>query len=126
MSAISSATSASFNQDQFLQLLVAQLQNQDPSSPVESKEFIAQLATFSQLQGIQSLNATFSESLKLQQLTQGTNLIGKTVDYNLPGGGEPHRQSRFRFGSRRQVFARHRDGENWTGPSDEHPLIHRI
>lgn len=87
MSAISSATSASFNQDQFLQLLVAQLQNQDPSNPVESKEFIAQLATFSQLQGIQSLNATFSESLKLQQLTQGTNLIGKTVDYNLPGGG---------------------------------------
>ncbi len=87
MSAISGATSASFNQDQFLQLLVAQLQNQDPSSPVESKEFIAQLATFSQLQGIQSLNATFSESLKLQQLTQGTSLIGKTVDYNLPGGG---------------------------------------
>ena len=87
MSAISSATSASFNQDQFLQLLVAQLQNQDPSNPVESKEFIAQLATFSQLQGIQSLKAPFSEVLKLQQLTQGTNLIGKTVDYNLPGGG---------------------------------------
>ena len=87
MSAISGATSASFNQDQFLQLLVAQLQNQDPSNPVESKEFIAQLATFSQLEGIQSLNATFSESLKLQQLTQGTSLIGKTVDYNLPGGG---------------------------------------
>ena len=58
-----------------------------PVRTVESKEFIAQLATFSQLQGIQSLNATFSESLKLQQLTQGTSLIGKTVDYNLPGGG---------------------------------------
>jgi flagellar basal-body rod modification protein FlgD len=74
-------------QDQFLQLLVAQLQNQDPLSPTTDREFIAQLASLNTVQGIQTLNANFAEMLKLQQLTEGTNLIGKTVDYTPTGGG---------------------------------------
>lgn len=76
-----SAITAAVGQDQFLQLLVTQLQNQDPLDPVSDKDFIAQLATLSQLQGIQDLNANFGEMLKLQQLTNGTSLIGKTVEY---------------------------------------------
>lgn len=75
------------NQDQFLQLLVAQLQNQDPLNPVSDKDFIAQLTSLNTLQGINSLNANFSEMLKLQQLTEGANLIGKTVNYLPTGAG---------------------------------------
>jgi len=76
-----SAISGAFAQDQFLQLLVAQLQNQDPLNPVSDREFITQLSQLSQLQSLQSLDANFAQVLRLQQLTSGTNLVGKTVSY---------------------------------------------
>ncbi|MDB5312199.1 MAG: flagellar hook capping protein [Gemmataceae bacterium] len=78
---------SSVSTDQFLQLLVAQLQNQDPLNPLKSTDFINQLATLNNVQGIQTLNASFSEMLKLQQLTQGAGLIGKTVTYTPTAGG---------------------------------------
>lgn len=74
--------------DQFLQLLVAQLQNQDPLDPVNDKEFISQLATLNSVQGLQDLNASFAEMLKLQQLTQGVDLIGKTINYTPTDGDD--------------------------------------
>lgn len=46
--------------DAFLQLLVTQLQNQDPLNPMENTEFVAQLAQFSSLEGIQNLNSTMT------------------------------------------------------------------
>jgi flagellar basal-body rod modification protein FlgD len=73
--------------DQFLQLLVAQLQNQDPLNPVSDKEFISQLTALNTVQSLQDLNANFAEMLKLQQLTQGAELIGRTVTYTPTGGG---------------------------------------
>lgn len=76
-------------QDQFLQLLVAQLQNQDPLNPITDQEFIAQLTSLNTLQGIESLNASFAQMLQLQQLTQGASLLGKTVEYVPLGGGDP-------------------------------------
>jgi flagellar basal-body rod modification protein FlgD len=75
------------SQDQMLQLLIAQLQNQDPLEPTNATEFVSQLSQLSTVGGLTTLNASFSEMLKLQQLTQGTDLIGKTVDYNATGGG---------------------------------------
>jgi len=85
----SSGALSGINTDQFLQLLVAQLQNQDPLDPVSDRDFINQLATLNTVQGIQSLNANFAEMLKLQQLTQGADLIGKTVTFAPAGGGDP-------------------------------------
>ena len=87
---MASATSAlsGLGQDQFLQLLIAQLQNQDPLDPVSNQDFIAQLATLNTVSGLQNLNASFSEMLKLQQLTQGADLIGKTVEYTPTGATE--------------------------------------
>lgn len=67
--------------DQFLNLLVTQLRNQDPLDPITDQEFIAQLAQFSTLESIEQLNTSFSDLLKLQQLTQGSNLIGRTVNF---------------------------------------------
>lgn len=75
-------------QNEFLQLLVAQLQNQDPLEPVEDTEFISQLATFSQLESLQQLNASFSQILQLQELSEGANLIGKEVSYVPEGSSE--------------------------------------
>jgi flagellar basal-body rod modification protein FlgD len=58
----------------FLQLLVAQLQNQDPLNPAEDKEFIAQLSTFSMLEQMQNMSSAMSAS-------QASELIGKQVTW---------------------------------------------
>lgn len=71
----------SITQEQYLKLLITQLQNQNPLEPVTDQEFISQLTAFSTLQGIQSLNASFEQMLRLQQLMGGASLIGRTVTY---------------------------------------------
>lgn len=75
----------SLGQADFLKLLMAQMQHQDPMSPMSGTDFTAQLAQFSSLQGIQQLNTNISSMLLLQGLTQGANLIGKNVTYAKPG-----------------------------------------
>lgn len=70
--------------DQFLQLLITQLRYQDPISPVDDKEFIAQMAQFSSLEQMQNLNTNMSEMMlaqqKLTSLGQATQMIGKSVE----------------------------------------------
>src|SRR5579884_845238 len=80
------AMSAKLGEQQFMQLLVTQLQNQDPLDPVTDTQFLSQLSQFSTQQGIEQLNSNFSDMLALQQLTQGSSLIGKTVLYQPQGG----------------------------------------
>lgn len=75
-----------FGSEQLLSLLVAQLQNQDPLDPVSNKDLTAQVTSLNTLSGIQSLDANFASMLKLQQLTQGSNLVGKTIEYTAPDG----------------------------------------
>lgn len=59
--------------DAFMQILIAQLGNQDPLEPMNDTEFIAQMAQFSALEQMQALNASFKSS-------QAYNYIGKTVE----------------------------------------------
>lgn len=59
--------------DAFLQLLVCQMQNQDPLNPSTDTEFVSQLATFSQLEQMQNLNSTATNA-------QAFNLVGKYVE----------------------------------------------
>jgi len=68
-------------QNQFLQLLTTQLKNQDPLNPVSSTDMVAQLAQISNLSATEQLNSNFSDLLMLNQLTQGANLVGDTVQY---------------------------------------------
>lgn len=76
------------NYDAFLQLLVTQLRNQDPTKPQDSSEFLSQLASFSsveqQIQTNQSLNSLIAGS----KLSVAAELIGKTVSAN---GEQPGR-----------------------------------
>jgi len=63
----------------FLTLMLAQLQNQDPTSPVDSNEFLSQLASLSEVQGITQLNTSFSalsSSLTSSQALQASALLG--------------------------------------------------
>ncbi len=64
---------AVLDKDDFMKLLVTQLQYQDPLSPVEDKEFIAQMAQFSALEQMQNLNKSNSK-------THAYSMIGKTIE----------------------------------------------
>ena len=72
----------------FLNLLTVQLRNQDPVSPVDQEDFIAQLAQFSSLEQLESLNSTFEEALRVGQLNQGISLVGHEAAYTDPITGE--------------------------------------
>lgn len=70
------------NKTDFLTLLVAQLENQDPLNPQDGTEFMSQLAQLETVQGIQDLNksfGSFSESMLSNQALQATTLVGRDV-----------------------------------------------
>ncbi|WP_084162014.1 flagellar hook assembly protein FlgD [Paraburkholderia bannensis] len=78
----SSATSGSDLQQTFLQLLVTQLQNQDPTSPMDSSQMTSQLAQINTVSGIANLNTSLtslSTQLSAGQNAQSALLIGSTV-----------------------------------------------
>src|SRR5699024_6949942 len=60
------------SKDEFLKILITQLQHQDPLSPVEDREFVAQLAQFSSLEQMQNMSHDFN-------MMRGINLIGREV-----------------------------------------------
>lgn len=69
-------------QGEFLHLMIAQLQNQDPLSPQENGEFISQLAEFSSVDGIERLNSsvnTMATDLRSSQALQASSLVGQQV-----------------------------------------------
>jgi flagellar basal-body rod modification protein FlgD len=77
-----SGTSAADLQNTFLQLLVAQLKNQDPTNPMDSSQMTSQLAQISTVQGISQLNTSLSSlstQLTAAQQPQAAMLIGSTV-----------------------------------------------
>lgn len=65
----------------FMKLLMTQMRNQNPMDPQSGTDFMAQVAQFSQLDGINKMNQNFADLIALQGLTQGANMIGKTVTY---------------------------------------------
>jgi len=59
--ASTASSTAAVNKTEFLKLLVAQLQNQDPMNPMDNQEFVAQLATFSSLEQLISINESVTK-----------------------------------------------------------------
>ncbi len=77
---------AGMGKDDFMQLLIAQLKNQDPMKPMEDKEFISQLAQFSSLEAAEKMNAQMEELIGAQSLVQAATLLGKQVTAKLENG----------------------------------------
>lgn len=76
------ATPPSLGQQDFMRLLIAQFQAQNPLEPLGNTEFIGQLAQFSVVSGVQQLDASFkgfADQLTGDQVLQGSSLLGKPV-----------------------------------------------
>jgi flagellar basal-body rod modification protein FlgD len=70
----------SLGKDDFLNLLLTQLANQDPTAPLEDKEFIAQMAQFSSLEQMNNMAADFSKMARMLQVTEASAVLGKSVE----------------------------------------------
>lgn len=86
---LQAAGSDELDKDAFMQLLVAQMQNQDPLEPQSNEEFVAQLANFSTLEQMELMNANLEtmavldqSNALLSQLSESSNLIGKEVKWD--------------------------------------------
>jgi flagellar basal-body rod modification protein FlgD len=69
-------------QTQFMQLMIAQLRNQDPTKPMDPAAFLGQLAQFGTVSGIQDMQkslTTLADSLRSSQVLGGTSLVGHAV-----------------------------------------------
>jgi flagellar basal-body rod modification protein FlgD len=65
----------------FMSLLVSQLRNQDPSSPMDTNEMIAQTTQLAMMEKITALTSTNEENFSLQMRTASASLIGRQVSY---------------------------------------------
>lgn len=76
-----SAEQNGLNKDEFLQLLVGQLKNQNPLSPVGSQEFMSQMAAFSTLEQVTNLAVSNEELNGMISTNQTLSLVGHQVSY---------------------------------------------
>ncbi len=83
MDPISATNTASNIQMDYMNLLITQLQNQNPLEPLDNNEMASQLAQFSQLQQLESMNESFAQVLATTELTYANSLIGKEVSFML-------------------------------------------
>jgi flagellar basal-body rod modification protein FlgD len=80
-SASASSTQKKSNLDyqSFLKLLVTQMKNQDPTKPMDSTEYVAQLATFSNVEQAINANKKLDQLIQDSKISQGVGLIGREV-----------------------------------------------
>ena len=76
---VGAAKSNTVDYDAFLQLLVAQMKNQDPTKPMESTEYVAQLASFSNVEQTVQTNEKVDRLLSSSFMSNAGSLIGKNI-----------------------------------------------
>jgi len=81
MDSVSAITTASDVQMDYMKLLITQLQNQNPLEPLDNNEMASQLAQFSGLQQLESMNSSFAKVLAFVERTYANSLIGKEVSF---------------------------------------------
>ncbi len=75
--------SQQLGKDDFLKLLITQLSNQDPTSPMEDTQFISQMAQFSSLEQMTNMNESFNKLAAMINSSQATTTLGKTVEVDI-------------------------------------------
>lgn len=74
-------------QDDFLKLLAAQMQAQDPMDPMKDTEFVSQMASFTSLEQMKDLNGSLQTFATQQNAIGAQNYLGKTVSLFDPTNG---------------------------------------
>ena len=69
--------------DDFLKILLTQLAHQDPTAPMQDKEFIAQMAQFSSLEQMTNLASDFSRMARMMQGTEASGALGRAVEIHM-------------------------------------------
>lgn len=72
--------SRALGKDDFLKILLTQLRYQDPTKPLEDREFVAQMAQFSTLEQMSNMNGEMAKVLGVLAKSQAVSLLGKRVD----------------------------------------------
>ena len=70
----------------FMHLLVTQLRNQDPSSPMDTNQMISQTTELAMMEQLTTMAGLDEENFSLQMRTSAAALIGRTVSYSSPDG----------------------------------------
>lgn len=86
-SSASGIAAPQLNESDFLSLLVAQMQDQDPTQPTDPTQFVSQLASFSEVSGMDSMQTSMgnlASSMLASQVASGTSLIGQQVIASTP------------------------------------------
>ena len=73
------AAAPNIDYQSFLKLLIAEMKNQDPTKPMDSTEYVAQLATFSQVAQTVQTNSKLDQLLQTSALGQAGNIIGHSI-----------------------------------------------
>lgn len=68
------------DKDDFLKILITQLQNQDPTNPMQDKEFIAQMAQFSSLEQMTNMATNFGKLSTVLNSSEAQSLLGRKVE----------------------------------------------
>ncbi|GAA4674393.1 flagellar hook assembly protein FlgD [Frondihabitans cladoniiphilus] len=84
--ATTAAPKQTMDSDMFMDLLIKQLQNQDPSSPMDTNAMITQTTQLAQMQQITANTTTGNENFSLQMRISAANLVGKQVSYDDASG----------------------------------------
>jgi flagellar basal-body rod modification protein FlgD len=74
-----SAAKAQVDYQSFLKLLVTEMKNQDPTKPMDATQYVAQLATFSQVEQAVQTNTKLDRLLQSSALAQADGIIGRTI-----------------------------------------------
>lgn len=82
----STTQSSAIGQDDFLKILLTQLNFQDPLKPLDNQEFLAQMAQFSSLEQSRQLNDKIDTMLSIQSTSQSVGLLGRTVNVSTDAG----------------------------------------
>lgn len=82
----SNLQASGISQEDFLKILLTQLNYQDPLKPLDNQEFLAQMAQFSSLEQSRQLNDRIDTLLTIQSSSQSIGLLGKTVDVATEAG----------------------------------------
>lgn len=111
--------------DDFLKILMTQLQNQDPLNPMQDKDFIAQMASFSTLEQITNMGKSIERFVQAQEqsqenyMLQASMLIGKTVTYANDNNQEVTADVKSVTFKEGKTFYQLDDGENTTITSSQ-------